>query len=70
MDNEDCYSNNPEMARAYLDRRTKDARQLRKDMLNLPYVAVRIEPNGEVLVGTVTCKSVTCALAYILRRWW
>jgi hypothetical protein len=70
MESEDCYIKSPTMAMAYLDRRAEDARQLRAELLNLDYVAVRIEPNGEVLVGTTRCKSVTCALAYILRRWW
>lgn len=59
-----------EAARVYIDTRAGDARQLRREMLALPYVAVRIEPSGEVLVGETRCASVDCAIAYILARWW
>lgn len=57
-------------AQRYLLDRSEDAKQLMDTMLNLPYVAVRINPEGTVLVGTKPCKSVTCAVAYILARWW
>ena len=64
------YAREPDDAAAYVKSRAEDAKQVMDTMLNLPYVAVRINPDGGVLVGTLPCKSVTCAVAYILARWW
>lgn len=68
--NSDAVAKDPDLARAYLNTRANASRSVKRDMLNLPYVAVRIEPFGNVLVGTTHCRNVDCAAAYILMRWW
>jgi hypothetical protein len=64
-------ANDARAAHEYLNSRPGDTQALiESGVRSLPYARVDIYGPRAVLVNGVRCQGMTCALAYILARWW